>query len=76
MIKAQPTEVRTQAAVLIPNLLQRQNFKTMAKSSEGSNNLDAVMAKFRELIKNERNPIVKQQLRDRLAAIIADAGYE
>ena len=74
-IEAQPSEVRTQPAALT---LTRCNdsAKTMAKSSESGNSLDALMQHYRNLIANERNAKVRAELEARLAQIIAEAGYE
>jgi hypothetical protein len=48
----------------------------MAKSSEGGNDLDSLMAYFRGLIAKERDPKVVAQLKARLKAIIEEnAGY-
>jgi hypothetical protein len=48
----------------------------MAKSSEGGNDLSALMQHFRNLIAKERNPETLKQLKARLAKIIEEnAGY-
>ena len=46
----------------------------MAKSSEGSNNLDALMEHYRALLAKEKNAAEREKLKKRMAEIIADNG--
>jgi hypothetical protein len=75
MIKAQPTEVGNQLADTLNHAAMNSEIQ-MAKSSEGGNDLSALMQHYRNLIAKERNAKVKKELEERLAQIIADnAGY-
>jgi hypothetical protein len=75
MIKAQPTEVGNQLAGTLNHAAMNSEIQ-MAKSSEGGNDLSALMQHYRNLIAKERNAKVKKELEERLAQIIADnAGY-